>query len=48
MSTVLVGAILFHVLYGVIMGFMTALFLMYHRKGKTRYVLDHLLHKTSK
>lgn len=48
MSTVLVGAILFHVLYGAIMGFIIALFLMCHRKGKTRYVLDHLLHKTSK
>jgi hypothetical protein len=48
MSTVLVGAILFHVLYGAIMGFVTALFLMYHRKGKTLHMLDHLLHKTSK
>jgi hypothetical protein len=48
MSTVLVGAILFHILYGVIMGFVTALFLMYHRKGKTLLMLDHLLHKTSK
>jgi len=45
MSTVLVGAILFHVLYGTIMGFVTALFLMYHRKGKILHVLDH---KTSK
>jgi hypothetical protein len=49
MSTVLVGAILFHVLYGAIMGFVTALFLMYHRKGKTLHMLDHFLHKkTSK
>ncbi len=48
MSTVLVGAILFHVLYGTIMGFVTALFLMYHRKGKILHVLDHFLHKTSK
>ena len=47
--TVLVGAILFHVLYGAIMGFVTALFLMYYRKGKTLHMLDHFLHKkTSK
>jgi hypothetical protein len=48
MSTVLVGAILFHVFYGAIMGFVTALFLMYHRKGKILRVLDHFVHKTSK
>jgi hypothetical protein len=48
MSTVLVGAILFHVFYGAIMGFVTALFLMYHRNGKILRVLDHFLHKTSK